>query len=352
MSLGHNFDFESYCIVGEISGNFRNVYAETARYNYAPFFLCIQGLLYRIAQIKHDWILIYRVLIVTVLTFADFGIAALIAKKYSCGKAVIFFLNPVSIIITGYHNQFDNIAVLFALLAALYFNQDEKFDKRDAAFIALFSMSLIVKHILFILPVFILFMDKLPIKKKILYALVPPTIFLLSFIPFAVSNHEALTGIINNVFKYRSFNNAPLLGILYKFINFPQQPRIIVYIIMMTALAWFVRKYNFINIMLIYLISMTAFSSAIANQYLAIPMAALCILNLGIWDKVYMTATGLYLLLEGNGLSLLSKIHAYFPGSLADKLFSLYVRGGYIIAAWILLFALIYFIKARRLIHE
>ncbi len=121
---------------------------------------------------------------------------------------------------------------------------------------------------------------------------------------------------------------------------------------MMTALAWFVRKYNFINIMLIYLISMTAFSSAIANQYLAIPMAALCILNLGIWDKVYMTATGLYLLLEGNGLSLLSKIHAYFPGSLADKLFSLYVRGGYIIAAWILLFALIYFIKARRLIHE
>lgn len=49
MSLGRNFDFESHCIVGEIAGNFRSVYAETSRYNYAPIFLCVQGLLYRIS---------------------------------------------------------------------------------------------------------------------------------------------------------------------------------------------------------------------------------------------------------------------------------------------------------------
>ena len=31
MTLGHNYDFESYCIVGEIAGNFGNVYAGTNR---------------------------------------------------------------------------------------------------------------------------------------------------------------------------------------------------------------------------------------------------------------------------------------------------------------------------------
>ncbi len=36
MSFGSNYDFESYCIVGEIAGKYRNVYAETSRYNYAP----------------------------------------------------------------------------------------------------------------------------------------------------------------------------------------------------------------------------------------------------------------------------------------------------------------------------
>ncbi len=137
MAFGNNFDFESYKIVGEIAGNFRNVYAETSRYNYAPIFLCIQGVLYRLsiyAGANQEWM--YRILIVTVLTMADLGITAFIANRYSYVKALLFFLNPVSIIITGYHNQFDNIAVLFALLSIIFFNEEEKIGKKDVAFVA------------------------------------------------------------------------------------------------------------------------------------------------------------------------------------------------------------------------
>ena len=43
MSLGHNYDFESYCVVGEIAGNFKNVYANTYRYNYGPIFFMIHA---------------------------------------------------------------------------------------------------------------------------------------------------------------------------------------------------------------------------------------------------------------------------------------------------------------------
>ena len=38
MLFGHNFDFESYCIVGRLVTQFKNVYANTERYNYGPFF--------------------------------------------------------------------------------------------------------------------------------------------------------------------------------------------------------------------------------------------------------------------------------------------------------------------------
>ena len=349
MTLGHNFDFESYCIVGEISGDLRNVYAETARYNYAPIFLMIQGGLYRISQIKpDDWMLIYRVLIVGVLTIADLGIAAFIARRYSYIKALIFFLNPISIIITGYHNQFDNIAVLFALLSTVYFNEEKEFNKKDIGFVLFFSLSLITKHILFLLPIFLLLKRGLSIKKKMLYAFVPPALFLLSFLPFALSSNEAATGILNNVFLYSSFNNAPLLEILYKLINFPVGPRIIVYGIMMVILAWIIRKYQFDHIMLIYLIAMVSFSSAIANQYLAIPMVALCILNVGIWDKIYMAVVGVFLVLHSDGFNLLGYIQANSPGSIFDVLGSLYVRGGYILAAWILFFALVHLIRVKH----
>lgn len=269
--------------------------------------------------------LVYRVMIVSVLTVADLGIAAFIANRYSCAKAVVFFLNPVSIIITGYHNQFDTIAVLFALLSILYINEEESFSKKDIFAILFLSLSLMTKHILFLLPVFILLTNNIPLKKRIVYAIVPPVVFLLSFAPFAIQNNAALQGIINNVFLYRSFNNAPLLDILYKQIGFPSGPRIYVYGIMMLVPAWLVRREKYEHILLIYLIAMVSFSSAIANQYLAIPMAALCVLYVKPWHNVYMIATRIYLLLDGNGLGLLNTIQYAIPGSEVERIAGLYL---------------------------
>ena len=349
MTLGYNYDFESYCIVGEIASNFRNVYAETTRYNYAPIFLCIQGLLYRISLVKPDeHELIYRVLIVTVLTLTDLGITAFIAYRYSYLKALLFFLNPVSIIITGYHNQFDNIAVLFALLSSLYFNEERNFSKKDFGFIFMFTLSLLTKHILFLLPVFILLMRRLPFKKKVLYAFVPPTLFLLSFIPFALSSNEALQGIINNVFLYRSFNNAPLLGFIYKLINFPSEPRFLIYCILMVFTAWIVRERPYDQVIMIYLISMVTFSSAIANQYLAIPMAALCSMNVGKWKYIYMIVCSIFLFLDVDGFNAQRIIQSVLPGSIINSIGSLYIKIWYNLAAWILFFSLIHLYRKFR----
>ena len=349
MCIGHNFDFDSYCIVGEISGNFRNVYAETARYNYAPVFLIIQGLFYRISQIStENWMLIYRILIVTLLTAADLGITAFISRKYSENKALLFFLNPISIIITGYHNQFDNIAVLFGLLSILYYNNDEKMNRRDLGFILMLSLSLMTKHILFLIPVFILFSGKLPLKKRIVYSCTPPAVFLLSFVPFALSSNEALQGIINNVFLYRSKSTSPLLYYFYELIGLPSGTKFIVYIILMIVVAWIVRKMQYENKILIYLIAMVAFASSMTNQYLVIPMVALCVLNVGVWDKIYVIVMSIFIVLHADGFNLLSVITETFSGKIVDLLNRTIWISGYIVGTWILLFALIHVLVKNR----
>lgn len=348
MLLGNNFDFESYCIVGEIAGNFRNVYAETERYNYAPIFFCIQGILYRISQMNpENWMLIYRILIVFVLTLADLGITFFIAYKYSLKKAIYFFLNPISIFITGYHNQFDNIAIFFALIAILFFNEEETFNRKDVGFVLFISLSLMIKHILFLLPVFLLLNKNLPFKKKILYGFIPPSFFVMSFIPFALDSRVAFEGILNNVFLYRSFNNSPFLSIFYKLIDFPSNYKIVVYGIMMSGVAFIVRKCKFDTVLMVYLITMVVFASAIANQYLVIPMAALCVLEVGIWDKVYMFVVSVFLILHNHGLGGLNIIQTNLSGSILEWGTSMFVRGGYIIATWILFFSIIALFRRR-----
>ena len=346
MSLGHNYDFESYCVVGEIAGNFKNVYANTYRYNYGPIFFMIQGTLYRLAKIRpNEWVSVFRILMVSVLTSADLGITAFIARRYSLRKAAVFFLNPVSIVITGLHNQFDNIAVFFALLSILCYNEEEEFSAKDLGFVALFALSLTTKHILFMLPVFLLLKKGLPMKKKALYAFVPPMLFLLSFVPFVINNQAAFEGVRDNVFLYRSKHNAPLLSYFYEFIHFPERLIFLVYILMMIVLALIVRKWSYEKIVLTYLIAMVCFSSAVANQYLAIPMAALCVLDVGVLDKVYMFFVSLFLLLVKQGIGMYSRfIAVHYKGTDFAKFCKAYIYKGFTIACWILFFALIYLI--------
>ena len=342
MSLGYNYDWESYCIVGKIFSNLGNVYAETNRYNYGMIFFCIQGLLYRISQIKPDsYEIIYRVLMVVTLTLADFGITFYIAKKFSLRKALIFFLNPISIIITGYHNQFDYIAISLALLTLVFYNEEEKFNKKDVGFVLTFALCLMTKHILFMLPIFLLLKNGLCWKKKIVYACCPPFLFLLSFVPFAIGNEAALQGIINNVFLYRSYNNAPLFILVYNLIDFPSGLRIYVYLGMMILTAVITRKLIYEKQLLLYLIAMVAFSSAIANQYLAIPLVALCVLSLEWFRNIYMIIIGAYLIFHSSGLGAMSRIQEFMPEPIG-KLLEYFVRRGYIVAAWILFLALIY----------
>lgn len=305
MAVGHNYDFQSYLIVGDLLHKGLDVYANTERYNYGPLFMQFQGIFYEISTNALNVATMYRVLFVSLLTMTDMGIMVWIEKHFGKKPAIIFFLNPVSIIITGFHNQFDNMAVLLMLIAISFYNEEKKVGWRDVCFIICMALSLTMKHIFFIFPLWLLFSGKLPVIKKILYAFIPPVLFLLSFVPSILKNPDNFDGILQNVFLYRSTNNMPLLRWFLKIIGVPGSLYTVIFIVLVSIAGYIFREKDIRYRTLMYLMCLVAFASAVSNQYLAIPMAALCIFSKKL-KYVYMLLMGHYLVWNASGLEISS----------------------------------------------
>lgn len=348
MTIGHNYDFDSYQIVGEIVSRGGSVYAETTRYNYGFIFFLIQGLGYsfssHFSEVSAD---MFRVYIVSVLTLADMGIALYLLRKKDLKVSLLFFLNPIAIIITGYHNQFDNIAVLLTLLAVESIDDREAFSRRDNLSIVLFTLGLITKHIMAFFFVWMLINSNFPnIKKRIAYSCLPPVLFLLSFVPFAIHTAEARKGIINNVFLYRSYNNYPLLGELLRIASIPEKYYFFVFVITIVLLGFLSRKMSIQNGLLLYFVSLVAFSSAIANQYLVIPLAALALNDRKVFYWLYTAIGFVYCILNGNELNLAERFINKLP-SATSLINALAAEGGlavslmtYVLLAFVIVFVL------------
>ena len=291
-------DFRNFLATGEIAASGRNVYAEQKFYNYGPAFFILLGWLYKAASHFPNVALVFKLMLVAVLTLADLLIARLVAKKSSLTWGLVFFLNPLSFLTVSYLSQFDGLAVACAAYGISYIEdsaENERFTINDAAGIVLLLMSLIIKHIMWAFPMWLLMSRRINTRKKFLYAFVPVLLFLMSFAPYWSTGQQ---GIISNVFLYRSRNNLPLFGldILHRTINhLPVFSRSIadpygmeflpfhrylfaVYALFMLAGAYTFRYEDIDNNFLLYTISAVCFASAISMQYLSIPCMALIIL--------------------------------------------------------------------------
>lgn len=277
MARGYNFDFESYKIVGDIMVNGGNVYAETTRYNYGPIWFTILGIFREVGSLFANPDIIFRSLIVGLLTAVDLAIALVLKKRFGVWAFVLFFLNPVSIIISGYHNQFDSIAILIGLLGLAVYEKanPDKLDRNHVYAALLIGLSLMTKHIFFFLPVW-LFLRAKTLRTKLFILFAPVALFALAFLPFWPNGHQ---GIIQNVFLYKSFANAPLLhSFVSPGIQALVSPAVVLFIALLFV-GFLTRKLPPVVAGLWYLITLVAFSPAIANQYLAIAMPAVIVLG-------------------------------------------------------------------------
>lgn len=276
--IGYNYDMDSWDLVSDIVLRGDNVYHETYKYNYGPlWFYILAGM----KLIGHA----FRYQVSLFLSIVDVLIAFLLFRRNNFLAALFFLFSPISIIISGYHSQFDNLAVLMGLAAVSYAESRKSYSNgrledlsmKETIIISLIlGVSLITKHILFLFPLWLFFKTG-SVRQKIIFITVPVVVFFLSFLPFVAEGYH---GIVFNVFKYYSYNNAPLYnmlvpGIVKQFIAgiYPADkvPRLF-FFVMLALCGILFRKRNIFESFVFYLACLFLFSSSIVNQYLAIPV--------------------------------------------------------------------------------
>jgi hypothetical protein len=298
---GHNFDIESYEIVANIVSKGGNVYLETARYNYGPIWFYVLYVLNLLSGFFSNHVVVFRHLVAGFISLIDIGIYFFLLKKVNRTVAYLFILNPISIIISGYHSQFDNFSIFFAMIAVHYFgdNFEEKINKQKLIGLIFLGLSLMIKHLFFAFPLWLAFKQR-GIKQKILVVFIPIFIFILGFAPYWKEGSE---GIINNVFLYNSFNNQFFYRLFVPEIVSRFLSAFQLWILLLIFAGIVFRAKDSFTSLLLYSSILVAASPAIANQYLAIVIPFVSVFP-NIFNIAYSVLGSLFLLIDDEALHL------------------------------------------------
>jgi hypothetical protein len=337
-SLGHNYDVHAYRIVSNIMNRGGSVYAETDVYNYAPVWACVvsgfghlaptggeevfqRGVLAaRGGEHFHMWISAF-------LATIDVLIGLAIACSYSWIGALVFLLSPIGLLVSGFHAQFDNVAVLMGLLAWLQIRSGRPKPLALAGSSLCLGISLMVKHILFLFPIWLVFSKPLgKLRYRILYAAVAYGLFAGSFLPW-MGDPASRAGILANVFRYKSFYGNSLLGYIIGFFlpisSLDWYLRWIpmvsglqaLWMALMLAAGVFLARMGRRELYLFYLLLVFASSPALAIQYSAIPMVAAAVFY-SAWESWAFIAAGSLANLTTKGNVGLFFFQAVFPSQI------------------------------------
>jgi hypothetical protein len=297
-TFGHNSDLESYQIVADLMASGKSVYANTSRYNYGPVWFCVLWGLKSIQNLL-GWTGAesFHSLVAFFLSLVDAAIAITMARVYGYRAGIFFFINPISILITGNHSQFDNFALLIGLFAWVRISTRQKRERRNnlLASAVILGLSLSVKHILVFFPLWILvWTSEIDVKRKLEYCTIAFGLFFVGFLPWAF-DPPSRSGILHNVIQYSSMYGT---GILPQYVNpldmiLPPSVIWLVFPVFYDASGiWFnsVKGFKYLwpiaivatgrmtakfapdRAIFIYILIMVSLSPALAEQYLAIPV--------------------------------------------------------------------------------
>ena len=283
--LGHNEDFYNWTWNATVLRDGGSVYSGDVPYGYGPFWMFVLRFADLIQNLFPDNRKIFRLVIILILTLADLLIAAIIARKFSHYAALLFFLNPISIIISGYHNQFDNIAILAALVAVMYFDSEPSESKSRNLYLglALIGLSLAVKQILLFFPVWLFFRNG-TFKQRVTRGAMPYVVYIACFIPWATSiarieiifeeiflQRRGRPGVIRNLggatYVEPTFDlNYGRMGYYLSYL---------IWVLGILAFGWIMRNRSLFHSLIVYLLLMVGLAPAFSQQQLILPLIAL-----------------------------------------------------------------------------
>jgi hypothetical protein len=293
----YNFDIASYTIVAEIVGQGGNVYAETTRYNYSPVWLNLLGLLRMFPLLRPTTLAFASAVRMFVSTVDLLTLAALIAiarieRRPLPEVAVLFFLNPVSLLISGYHGQFENLAVLLLLVGIVAYLKLGRTRRGSAWLWLLATLAFITKHNVFYQVVVTTHhaVRRWWLKLALMGASV--ALFAASFVPYALSP-AARAGILANVLHY------PATEGFYGITTLVYAPYLrYLFILGLIVYPFTQRDDDLIRRCLLGMLFFVTFTTGYASQYFVLPVA-LAALRPSAGSLVYAAAAALFLLLGG-----------------------------------------------------
>ena len=339
--LGYNYDFESWQLVADLTLQGKNVYAETYRYNYGPLFIWV------FAALKFIFHSNFRTAVALVFSLTDVAIATILFKRGNTRAALLILFSPICMIISGYHNQIDNVSILIALLGVRYVETRKNYDssikgwgigqQQTIVFAFLLGFSLIAKHILIFFPFWMLFHKRLFVWQKLMLFLFPVALFLASFLPY----WSASQSIVANVFSYNPGSNAPIYNLL---VGKPVIDLLILifgpslkplFCTLLIFSGFFMRKKVLIEQLAFYYLLVVLFTSLLFAQYLIIPMLFFALFESRFW-KWYNLIGLTYLIFNNNEANILF----LFSDKYHDMIYYIECWGVYF-CSFILLLALV-----------
>ena len=291
---GHNLDYLAWLGNASVLRGGGNLYSGDETYGYGPIWMFILKFADLAQDIFSENRQVFRLVIILVLTTFDLMIAIFIAKKFSLAGGLLFFVNPISVIITGYHNQFDNLAVLVGIGAILVISEAE-FGNRQKTLLsglALIGLSLAVKQVLFFYPIWLFFRAG-TLRQRLTRVAVPYVIYLACFAPWATSI-ERIKIIFQEVLLQRRGRLGILLNLAGADLNLAgadyagtihgatcsdlvRQIIFAAWIIGVFAFGWIMRNRSITHSLVVYLVVMLAFAPAYSQQQLILPLLAVFI---------------------------------------------------------------------------
>ena len=242
----------------------------------------------------------YRFKIVIFLSIVDVSIFYLLYKNYSLKIGLLYLINPISIILTGHHNAFNNYAILFGFLAILNYGDlnSREISCKKIFSICLFGLSISIKHILIFFPIWWAFKEK-KFMNKILIISISYITFIVLFFPF----YEDFQKIIYNILYLGRHETGPfwkmfLPDILSGYLNFFTLASLL-----LIFLGFFLVNKKLKDSFYLYLIATTAFAPQMYTQYLIIPLIAIAIY----WNFkliIFTIITTFLFLIDGDQLSI------------------------------------------------
>lgn len=310
----HNFDFNSWVIVADIMNRGGNVYAETTRYNYGPIW---SWLLHAIDSISRRWFgdsgARLRLGVAALLSLVDLGLFAVIWRRYDLPRAIAALLSPIAILISGYHGQFDNLALLLGMLAVLLYESDEQnvpgpsgITKWRFGGYVMLGLSLMAKHILFLFPLWLAIRER-TWRARLWAVWLPFAVFLSGFLAYMP---QGRTGIITNVFHYRSVANAPLWNAMFASAVGAVVTPMQFFLGALLGAGYLTKRWSTMDALLWYTLVLVCFAPAVSNQSLAIVVPAIAVFTNLPFLLYIAVAT---LLLVGGSDGLLPQVGPFLP---------------------------------------